>query len=428
MVARLDLVVEGGMVGLPARSADNDVRVLAALAAAKLGRGDRLIGLHLTMELMRACLVQAMLLRDRDGGTSVHRFGSGRDEMADQVAGLLRCEVGVSPRPNVVERTVELYGQWHRQLDDGYQPNWSGLDTLIARGRAGDSLRRPTSSGADEGDRIDGKFEQYVHGYLSQENQRLNDQAGTLVELLHSDTGYPPGAAVLEVGCGVGAQTLALAERSPGAALTCVDISAQSLAEARQRAAGAGLDQITFLQADVFDLPDPDGPLSAGRFDHVFICFLLEHLSDPAGALVRLRAMLKPGGTITVIEGDHGSTYFHPESQAARDAITCQITLQRLAGGDALIGRRLYPLLTTAGYHHVSVSPRQVYVDASRPSLVDGFTRKTFTAMIDGIRQPALDAGLIDARRFDDGIRDLLRTTEPDGVFCYTFFKAVAAH
>ncbi len=35
--------------------------------------------------------------------------------------------------------------------------------------------------------------------------------------------------------------------------------------------------------------------------------------------------MLKPGGTITVIEGDHGSTYFHPDSQAARDAITCQV-------------------------------------------------------------------------------------------------------
>jgi len=160
----------------------------------------------------------------------------------------------------------------------------------------------------------------------------------------------------------------------------------------------------------------------------VFVCFLLEHLTDPANALLRLRAMVKPGGTITVIDGDHGSTYFHPDSQAARDAIACQVTLQRVAGGDALIGRRLYPLLTAAGYQDVAVSPRQVYVDASRPELVDGFTRKTFTAMIDGVRQPALAAGLIDGQRFDDGIHDVLRTTEPDGVFCYTFFKAVGTH
>ena len=97
--------------------------------------------------------------------------------------------------------------------------------------------------------------------------------------------------------------------------------------------------------------------------------------------------MLKPGGTITVIEGDHGSTYFHPDSAAAREAIACQVSLQRNAGGDALIGRQLFPLLTEAGYHDIAVSPRVVYVDGSRPELAEGFIRKTFTAMVDGIRQ-----------------------------------------
>jgi len=42
--------------------------------------------------------------------------------------------------------------------------------------------------------------------------------------------------------------------------------------------------------------------------------------------------MLKPGGTITVIEGDHGSTCFHPDSEPAREAIACQVRLQRHAG------------------------------------------------------------------------------------------------
>jgi hypothetical protein len=78
-----------------------------------------------------------------------------------------------------------------------------------------------------------------------------------------------------------------------------------------------------------------------------------------------------------------------------------------------------------AGFNEVRVSPRMVYVDSSRPDLVDGFTRKTFTAMIEGIRDPAIAAGLIEPGRFDTGVQDLHRTTEPDGVFCYTFFKAV---
>jgi hypothetical protein len=91
-----------------------------------------------------------------------------------------------------------------------------------------------------------------------------------------------------------------------------------------------------------------------------------------------------------------------------------------------MIGRQLYPLLTEAGFGSVRVSPRLVYVDSSRPELVDGFTRKTFTAMIEGVRESAISGGLVESAAFDQGIRDLYRTAEADGVFCYTFFKAVA--
>jgi len=262
----------------------------------------------------------------------------------------------------------------------------------------------------------------YVHGYDPRENVRLRDQASTLVELLHSDTSYPPGSLVLEAGCGVGAQTVALARNSPGAKIISIDLSESSLAEAKRSVEAAGLTNVQFQRADIFHLPfEPDA------FDHVFVCFVLEHLPRPIEALEALRAVLKPGGTITVIEGDHGSAYFHPDSEAARRAIGGQVELQRRAGGDALIGRRLYPLLQQAGFHSVRVSPRMVYADASRPELVDGFTRKTFTAMIEGVRENVLRAGLLDAGAFDRGIADLYRTAEPDGVFCYTFFKAVAS-
>ena len=260
----------------------------------------------------------------------------------------------------------------------------------------------------------------YVHGYDPRENERLQDQAGTLVELLHSDTSYPPGSEVLEAGCGVGAQTVTLAQRSPSARFTSVDISANSLAEAKRTTDAAGLTNVRFEQADIFSLP-----FAPESFDHVFVCFVLEHLSQPVEALVILNKLLRPGGTITVIEGDHGSTYFHPDSSAAHVAIRCLIELQRLAGGNALIGRRLYPLMVESGLEAVHVSPRMVYVDSSRPGLVDGFTRKTFTAMIEGVRESAIKAGLTDPETFDAAVRDLHRTAEADGVFCYTFFKGV---
>jgi hypothetical protein len=90
-----------------------------------------------------------------------------------------------------------------------------------------------------------------------------------------------------------------------------------------------------------------------------------------------------------------------------------------------MIGRELYPLLRQAGFNSVRVSPRMVYVDSSKPELVEGFTKKTFTAMTEGIRESAIKAGIIEKHVFEQGIRDLYRTTKSDGVFCYTFFKAV---
>ena len=250
----------------------------------------------------------------------------------------------------------------------------------------------------------------YVHGYADREGERLHDQAGALVELLHHDTSYPPGARVLEAGCGVGAQTVTLVANSPGAHFTSIDVSAESLAIARERVTA---DNVEFVQADLLGF-------QAEPFDHVFVCFVLEHLRDPYSALRRLKALLKPGGTITVIEGDHGSAYFHPESEAADDAIACLVKLQ---SGDAKIGRRLYPQLLGAGFANPQVSPRVVYVDESKPGLTEAFTLKTFTAMVEGVREAALTAGLIDADRFDQGVADLAATE----TFSYTFFKAVAS-
>ncbi|RPH48616.1 MAG: methyltransferase domain-containing protein [Desulfobacteraceae bacterium] len=260
----------------------------------------------------------------------------------------------------------------------------------------------------------------YIHGYNQREKIRLQDQASTLVELLHSDTFYPAGSRVLEAGCGVGAQTITLAHNSPHADITSVDISGSSLSEARKKIKEAGHTNVSFQQGDIFNLP-----FKPESFDHIFVCFVLEHLARPGKALDCLKNLLRAGGTITVIEGDHGSTYFYPDSDAAHRAVLCQVELQKRAGGNANIGRELYPLLYGAGFNSIHVSPRMVYVDSGKPLLVEGFTKNTFTAMIEGVRQPSVEAGLIDEKDFDEGIKALYRTTEADGVFCYTFFKAI---
>ena len=262
---------------------------------------------------------------------------------------------------------------------------------------------------------------QYVHGYNTTENSRLEDQATTLVDYLHCDTSYNAGEKVLEAGCGVGAQTVTLAQKSPETHFTSIDISQESINEAKKKIDKLGLKNVTFEQGDIFKLN-----YKAEQFDHIFICFVLEHLSNPAKALSHLMKFLKPDGTITVIEGDHGSTFFYPDSENARKVINTQVILQKEAGGNANIGRELYPILNSTALKDIHVSPRMIYVDGSKPELIEGFTNATFIAMIKGIRETAIKSAIIDQDTFDKGINDLSKTANKTGVFSYTFFKGTA--
>jgi phospholipid N-methyltransferase len=258
----------------------------------------------------------------------------------------------------------------------------------------------------------------YVHGYSEREALRLNDQADTLDDIIHNDSIFSKDSLVLEAGCGVGAQTKILAAKNPDTNFISVDLSEDSIREAQAMIKSFGINNVKLKQADIYNLPFKDE-----TFDSVIICFVLEHLLNPLQALKETKRVLKKGGTLIIIEGDHGSTFFYPDSEYAHSAINCQIQLQKLSGGNSNIGRELYPLLKAIELSDISVSPRMVYVDASRPNLVEGFIKNTFTAMIEGIGERAIQQGIVDSITFEKGIKDLYRTAESDGVFSYTFFK-----
>lgn len=261
-------------------------------------------------------------------------------------------------------------------------------------------------------------MQEYIHGYTAKEAARLNDQANALDNLLHHDSVWPEGSLILEAGCGVGAQTKIIAPKNISSQIISADISSESIKQAKELTNSLGITNVKFKQADIFNLP-----FKKNHFDHVFVCFVLEHLVNPFNSLIELKRVLKPGGTIMVIEGDHGSAYFYPESSDADKAIQCQVELQKRNGGDANIGRKLFPLLSKSGFNNVSVSPRMVYADDSRLDLVERFTRNTFTAMIEGIADTAVSKKLISRKQMNKGIKDLYTTAGAGGVFCYTFFK-----
>jgi SAM-dependent methyltransferase len=177
---------------------------------------------------------------------------------------------------------------------------------------------------------------------------------------------------------------------------------------------------VEFRVESIFDLP-----FENESFDHVFVCFVLEHLKEPVQALANLRRVLKKGGNITVIEGDHGSCFFHPETEDAVKAWNSLVDVQVRLGGNSLIGRQVYPLIKKAGFTDITVSPRMVYSDSSRPHMEEGFVRRTIIPMVEGVRECAIEMGIIDAESFDRGIEDLHRTAAEYGTFNYMFLKGV---
>jgi 2-polyprenyl-3-methyl-5-hydroxy-6-metoxy-1,4-benzoquinol methylase len=105
------------------------------------------------------------------------------------------------------------------------------------------------------------------------------------------------GKRVLEVGCGIGTDSVNFARA--GAQLTAVDLSGESLRIARQRAEVMGVaDRIQFVQANAEELTEA---LGDARFDLVYSFGVVHHTPHPDRALAQIRALTAPGGMLKLM-------------------------------------------------------------------------------------------------------------------------------
>jgi ubiquinone/menaquinone biosynthesis C-methylase UbiE len=156
--------------------------------------------------------------------------------------------------------------------------------------------------------------------------------------------GIKPGATVADVGCGPGAITLLLGQHvQPGGSVVGIDTDPSALAVARQLAVDSG--HVHFGEGDAADTG-----LTPGTFDVVMLRHVLGHNGGREPQIVRhLRSLLRPGGTLYLVDADLTGVRVNPPDPAVRDIWQRYSEFQASRGNDVSAGLRLADLLRGAG-------------------------------------------------------------------------------
>lgn len=165
-----------------------------------------------------------------------------------------------------------------------------------------------------------------------------------------------PGQRVLDVGCGTGTGTLALAELVGSCGMVCgVDYDVVMIEEAQRRASVDGLDnRVSYHQANAAVLPWPDGYFDASRSDRV-----LQHMLDPGRAFCELLRVTQQGGRVVVIDGDWATLSIDPDEAESE---TRQAYFQEtLRVANPLSGRCLQRMFERHGLLNIAIDVQPVF-------------------------------------------------------------------
>lgn len=262
----------------------------------------------------------------------------------------------------------------------------------------------------------------YIHGYSKKEQDRLRQQARFLESSVYAEVDFSSCRDVVEIGCGVGAQTEILLERFPGIRVHGIDASAKQVAAARRHHAPAiRRGRASFEVGDALALRYPDN-----RFDGAFLCWFLEHVRNPVSILKEAARVLNSGGRIFCNEVLNSSLFVEPYSPATLQYWFAHNDHQWNRGGDPFVGAKLGNYLQAAGYQDIQVKVVTEHYDNRMPKR-RAQAIEYWTALMLSAAPELIEQRRVTQKDVAEMTQELSRLKDdPNSVFYINFVQATA--
>jgi len=263
----------------------------------------------------------------------------------------------------------------------------------------------------------------YLHGFSGDEQMRLRQQAEYAEFTIFRDINFSDVTNLLEVGCGVGAQSEIILRRFPKLQLTGIDLSPVQLAAAKK-----SLDKKDYAKSRFYyqQMNAQQMSFKGAEFDGAFLCWVLEHVPDPMRVLSELRRVLRPGSQIVINEVMNSSFFLEPYSPHVWQYWMSFNDYQTKIGGDPFIGMKLGNMLLSAGFRDIKTTVLTWHYDNREPQ-----KRKQQIEFWADLLLSAADQ-LIQAKFIEPKIVALAKEelervqNDPHAVFHYSFMQAQA--
>jgi ubiquinone/menaquinone biosynthesis C-methylase UbiE len=263
----------------------------------------------------------------------------------------------------------------------------------------------------------------YLHGFSPEEQDRLRRQAEFTEHSIYQSINFSNAKNVLEVGCGVGAQSEILLRRFPNVHLTGIDLSPVQLDVCKNHLESLSWtkDRYNVLQMDASHME-----FESNSYDGAFLCWVLEHVPDPRRVLSEVRRVVRPGGKVVINEVMNNSFFLDPYSPNVWHYWMAFNDYQLEIGGDPFIGIKLGNALLSLGFRDIQTEVKTWYFDNRLPErrkeYIDFWTELMLSAADHLIAKNYVTEEVVDNAR-----KELKRVAnDPNAVFYFSFMQSKA--